>query len=372
MASETVSLNQGHATLTFSGHWSPMLQGQRVVGLYLSGQGDLSYTSTFEPERPVFLKNLKEWSSVHPVTTDKGVTVSVPFKEARLFLGGMPLPAWAALEEAASLDAASKAFQQRWNKLDRHVPLHLMALQAANAPEKQAAVMELEDGNDRWVYTYDGVDAMEETLQSAVRFSDLHGGVFNPDLAQWRNLVDLSRQALGWNPRKGLAPNPFLLSALDVDLRTRDNRNADMIVQETITPLVDGLRVLRFELLSTLVTEKDTRHLRVARVTDGHGHSFAFSHTHDRLAVWLSAPTTKGLPFTLRMEYSGDFLYQPGENSYWQLGVRESWYPIPENLAGESYTFHGTIRTSGDWIAFLPGDTIRREKDGPWNLVETK
>jgi hypothetical protein len=368
---EKVTLTVGHATLTFSGRWSPLLQGQKVIGLYLSGLGGIDYTSTFEPEHPVFTRNLKEWTGVTPTISGNAVSAGFFFREARVLLGGVAVPTWSG-DPAESMGDAYKAFAERLEKMDRPVPLHLMAMQSSNAPEKQAAVMDFEQDGNRWVYTYDGVDSMEESLQSAAGLTAMYPGASDPDLLEWRWLVELSRQPVGWDPRKGLTSNHFIMTALDVDLRTKDNRNVEMVAQETIVPLENGLQVLRFHLTSWLNLEKGSRHLRVARVTDGEGHALGFHHRHDELAVHLATPSIQGVPLILKVEYGGDFLYQPGEDSYWQLGVRGSWYPMPENMASEAYIFHGTVRTAGDWIAFLPGDTIRREKDGTWNLVETR
>ena len=362
----TVEMKVGNANLKFSGSWANILRDEKAVGLYLVGQGTVNYVSTFEPEWMVFTRNLKEWTSVKPVRSNNTLTAAVSFKEARIFLGGASVPPWVG-EVNGKLDDRYVPFDQRWSKVDEHVPSHLMAFQAMNAPGKIAAVIELEQDSQRWVYTFDGVDSMEETLQLAKPSKNA-----GADLKEWHYLVSLSRHSIGWDPRKGLAPTHYLLSGLDVDLRTKDNRNAEVVIQETITPLEEGLQVFQFNLWSNLVLQKDTRYLNITRITDGGGRALAFSHTHDKLAVLLPAPARKGAPFTLRVEYKGDFLIQPGEDNYWQLGVREGWYPTPENLASEYYTFHGTVRTTGDWIAFLPGETVRREKDGDWNLVETR
>jgi len=88
--------------------------------------------------------------------------------------------------------------------------------------------------------------------------------------------------------------------------------------------------------------------------------------------VYLGRSYPHGSVVNLRFEYTGDILVQPGGDSYWELGVRGLWYPSSLSLAGELYTFHGTVRTTGDWISLLPGDTVRRLKDGEWNLAETR
>jgi len=363
---QNLTLSVGSGLLQFRGTWAPILQGQKTIGLYLNGLGTFSYVSTFTSEQPVFTHNLKEWTSLSPTKNAGLLSVSIPFKEARILLAGCPRPRWDGSPSAPS-EATYQVFERRWKKVEEYVPFHLLAIQAANAPLKTVAFVELEDGDKRFAYKYDGVDKWEETLSFLRGYPNPR-----PELKDVSFLLPLSRQFIGWDPRKGQqGPAHFLLTALDVDLRTRDNRQADMVVQETILPLEDGLQVFPFSFWTSLVTDKDTRHLRMKGIFDGAGNPLEFNHIQNRLVVRLPAAARRGVPFTLRLEYSGDFLIRPEEDNYWELPVREGWYPTPERYGSEWYTFHGTIRTTGDWIAFLPGETVRQEKDGDWNLVET-
>ncbi|WP_243303275.1 M1 family aminopeptidase [Geothrix oryzisoli] len=355
----------GNAHIQFTGHWAPLLRGDQKVGLFLEGNGSLTYVSSFEPEWPILERNCKDLGMVTPTREGQTRMVAFPFTRARILLAGASFPTWGG-DSSGDLTGLA-AFVERWQKVDGYFPDHLLAAQAMNAPGRMVAFIELERNDQRWLYRYDGVDAMEETL-AVVR--PLRSSI--PDLGDWHDPVTVSRQFLGWNPRKDPTPVHVRINALEVDLRTADNRQAAMTVQETLMPLEDGLRVVTFDLWSTLAEPTGTRHLRIKRVVDGTGAALAFSHSHDKLAVCFPAPATRGVPLTLRLEYDGDFLIRPRGDNYWQLGVKEGWYPTLENLSGEWYTFHGTVRTQGEWQAFLPGDTVRREKDGVWNLVETR
>jgi hypothetical protein len=361
------TLSVGSGTLKFAGSWAPILQGAKPIGFYLNGQGTLTYVSTFVPEQPVFTSNLKEWTSLRAEKTGTSLTVVIPFQEARLLLGGTPLPLWEGVSITPQ-ESAFRQFERRWKRVEKHVPFHLLALQELNAPFKTAAILELEDGARRWEFRHDAVDRMEEILSCLRNFPNPP-----PELKDAAYLMPLSRPPLGWDPRKGQqAPAHFLLTALDVDLRAQDRRTAEVVVLETITPLEEGLQVFPFQLWTTLVTDRDTRRLRIKAITSGEGQPLEFSHVRDRLAIRLPKAAARGVAFTLRIEYSGDFLIQHGDDNYWELPVRGAWYPTTDSLAGEWYSFHGTVRTPDDWIAFLPGETVRREKDGPWNLVETR
>jgi len=361
-----VKLKVGHAEIAFSGAWAPLERNGKVLGFYLKGSGEFTYTSTFEPEGPVVARNLKEWCSEKAADFQRNRTVKVLFTEGRIFLAGMTgfSPDGSPAE---SLDGAYGGFKTRWDRVDDHVPLHLLAQQESNAPSQPVLIAELEEGGRKWLYTFDGVDQLEETLRIGEPFRGS-----DPELKGWEYLVKLSSQYIGWDPRKALPPVHFQVSGLDVDLQTRDNREVTMAVEESILTREAGQQVFRFELWNDLVLEKDTRHLKLRRILDGEGKPVAFSHTHDCLAVYLPAPAAPAVPFTLRFEYEGDFLIRPASGSYWQLGVRAAWYPMPVNLSSESYLFHGVVRTTGDWTAFLPGDTVRRVREGEWNVVETR
>lgn len=362
---QQASFKVGNAQIQFSGRWSPLLQGNQQVGLFLEGNGSLTYTSSFEPEWPVLERNSKEMGGVIPTKEGATRSISILFTRARILLAGAPFPSW---EGSASGDLpAYPAFVERWQKVDGHFPAHLLAAQAMNAPDRTVAFIEIEGSDRRWLYRHDGLGAMEEVLE-AVR--PIKSAL--PDLKDWYAPAPVSRQYLRWNPRKDPPPVHFRVNALDVDLRTVDNRQAEVVVQETLMPLEDGLRVFTFDLWSNLVEVTATRHLQIRRVTDGAGNALPFSHSHDKFAVCFPSPASRGVPLTLRLEYDGDFLIQPRGDSYWQLGIKEGWYPTPEGLSSEWYTFHGTVRTRGEWLAFLPGETVRRGKDGDWNLVETR
>jgi len=364
---QSASLAFGNAQIQFSGRWAPLQGSGQAAGLFLDGHGLLRYVSSFEPEWPLLDRAAKEMGDAVPAKEGATRVVSIPFIRARILVAGLPLPAWDGHPAVDWDSTAYAAFAARWKRVDGHFPAHLLAAQALNGSGRTAAFIELEGKEHHWLYRLDGVGAMEEVL-AAVRPIQSS----NPDLKDWQRLVPVSRQYLRWDPRRDPAPAQFRVNALDVDLRTADNRQAELVVQQGLMPLEDGLRVFTFDFWSVLVEPKATRHIRVKRVTDGAGTSLPFSHSHDQFAVCFPQPSTRGVPLTLRVECEGDFLLQPGGDNYWQLGVHEGWYPTPHGLNGELYTFHGTVRTRGEWLAFLPGETVRRGKDGDWNLIETR
>jgi len=360
------TLAVGSARLTFTGAWAPLLCEGKPVGLFLDGQGTLEYRSGFLAEEPVFARNLKTWSGLTPVKTPQGLTVSLPFKSARILWVGQAPPPWQG-QPAPALEADLAGFQDRFQRLELHSPGPKLALQAANAPDRPLAIMELEQGKTRWIYTYDGFDRLEETLawvepiQKAQALEDGH-----------LSLERVSWQPLGWDPRKDAGPVPFQVLDLDLDLRTQDQLQAQVVVKETLLAGMDGIRIMDFGLMHPRLTDQGLLRLEVARVTDGDGRDLAFDQDWNHLTVRLASPTRTGQRFTLTFQYGGRFLYHPGGNNLWELAVGGDWHPSLPYAAGEFCTFHGTVRTGGDWLAFLPGETVRRGRDGDWNLVETR
>ncbi|HJV22484.1 MAG TPA: M1 family aminopeptidase [Holophagaceae bacterium] len=363
---EPVTFSVGHAKVSFTGRWAPILRGDQTIGCFLDGRGQLEYTSAYAPEAQVLEQKAKDWANLTPVKAGQNQVLTFAFTRARLITLGGPSPAWAG-PEAPALEGPLAAFDEPWQKVDSYAPAHLVAAQLANLPAQPLTILEMEGPDHRLLYRYDPLDEGTELLDFVRPFKQAPA-----ELKGWSSLLPLSRQPLLGDPRKGSIPVRFLLNGLDVDLRTEDNRQAAVVVQESILPIQNGMRVLPFELVSGYITDKDVRHLRISKVSDDQGHSLEFDHDKDHLAVRLAEPTKAGVPLILKFEYAGDFLIKPGGDNYWQLGVRGSWYPQPAHMSEESYLFHATVRTKGEWMSFLPGDTVRREKDGEWNLVETR
>jgi hypothetical protein len=360
------ALTVGHGKLTFTGAWAPLTSRGRQVGVYLQGQGTLEYTSAFAPEAPIFARNLKTWSGLGPAPTEQGQRVVIPFERARVFLGGRALPAWEGVE-AEGLQAGLEAFRGSFGHGDAWGIPQKLALQAANAPSLPYAAVELEAGKSRWIHEVDGFDRMEESLA----WVETVYPIATAKVARL-SVVRLSSQPLGWDPRLQLAPVAHQVQDLEVDLATPDNRNVELKVRERLLCGMAGQTLLRFRLFSERNSDYEVRRLKVSGITDGDGHSLAFDHADNHLLVALAAPTRAGAPLTLTFTYGGDFLYQPDNNNFWHLEMNEGWYPLLPTFGGELCTFHGVVRTQGEWTAFLPGDTVRRVKEGPWNLVETR
>lgn len=360
------SFQTGHASFQLEGRLAPLLVDGKPVGAFFEGRGVLRYQSVLEAEFPVLTRNLADMPRVASQPSKGLVQVEIPFTAARFLSAGTPLPSGAGEASAAPVEA-HEAHQHKLRLIQDYDPAHLLALQALNGGTRPLLLAELRSEDKYWLYRYDGALSQEEELawlqpeQGHLSYT-----------REWFHMVRMSRQPIGWNLKLGPAPLDFTIRGLDVDLRTEDNRQAEFVVKQTLALEQDGIRALEFGLLTEIVTEEDVRRLKVLGIQDASGAELAFDQAKDRLLVDLGRPGSKGQPVQLTFRYQGDILIRPGKDTYWQLGVRGLWYPSALTLHGENFLFHGTVRTAGDWIAFLPGDTLRRVKEGTWNLVETR
>ncbi len=363
---EKATLAVGNARLVFTGDYAAIAVEGRPLGLFLHGSGTLEYASSYADEATVFTRNLSEWTPLRTRVSPRGLCADVPFQDARIYWAGLPFPAWEG-GPGEALDKAMAGHERDFGVLISPDPWQLVALQQANAPARPCVIMELGNGSSRWVYLLDGFEARTESLCWAEPWDMVHaeGG---HNLAR----IPLSTQPLGWDPRRELAPITHQVRDLDVDLRTGDNHDARLAVKERLATGVAGHRLVRFALTGTYASEKRLHHAKVDRVLDGEGRELAFDHARDSLVVQLASPTQPGRPIDLRFEYGGDFLLRPKGDSYWELAVGAPWYPRLTNPAPENATFHGTVRAAGTWIPFMPGDVVRRGKDGDLNLLETR
>lgn len=363
---EQVTVKVGHAELSFSGRCADLVSEGRTVGWMLDGSGWLVLRTTLAAEFPVVTRNLSELGADPAAKGEGELRIPVGVTRARILWAGLPFPAWAGTA-VGGMGEVLAAHRASFAGVEGHDLSHLPALQAANGPDRPAVVIEVEGAGRKWIYTLDGVDRLEETLDFVKPAPSSATA-----LAGISFLHRVSRQPVGWELWKGAPAPAFQVTRLDVDLRTADNRNAQFRVEEDITALQAGIRCLRFDLLTEIITDKDTRRLRVSKIQDGQGRALAFDHAKDELLVWLPEPLAPGTKATLTFDYAGDILIHAGGDRYWELGVRGKWYPSTWSYAGEHHAFHGTARTKGDWITFLPGDTVRRGKEGDWNIVETR
>lgn len=357
-----VTFTTGHLTITMPSGIAAAVNGRdgAPVGVYYRGAGTFAYESAYRDEFPVVRYNAKNNDVAVKSAPDK-LRIEDRFEDV-LILGARPDAT------GASTPAPEPAFAQHTQLFGREETApagHLFALQALDAPDGRVVRVQI-NGSKPFVYVYDEVASHSESL-ATLRKPGAPSVQFKRSLFTTR----LSSQPVGRKAREEAAPR-VMLTDVDVALVASEKDDAAMTVVETLVPLKRAANAIRFDLYSLYYTDADRapREYKVQSITDESARPLSFSHAGDELIVTLAKPAPAGQPLKLKFEIAGNFLYRPGGDNYWELGV-EPWFPQTE-WNEESFTFHALVKVKKPFIPFSPGTTLRREVEGDYNVVETK
>ena len=351
----------GHARFSIpSATAAVVMAGDEQVGIYFSGAGTFTYETVDKDEFAVVRYNAKSGGVQAQSSADK-MTISESFKD--LLLWGNPLPALT----GAAAAAPAEAFERHREQFDRQMsaaPAHLFTIRALDAPTSRLLRAQIGGNKHQLIYTFDDAYSKNESLD---RLYGLQGQ--STKLKQYLFTTPLSRQAIGRNPRTERAPN-MTLTHVDVDLTASEKDEGVLIVKEKIVAK-RPLTVLRFDQYSQYWYDanREPRRFNVRSVKNAKGEELSFSHNAGELIVGLKTPAAAGETIELRFDIDGNFLYRPGGDSYWELGI-EPWFPQPE-WNEQGYTYHGVVKVKQPFVPFSPGKTIRRGTEGDYNVVET-
>lgn len=380
-----VTLDCGHATFVLkAGTVVPVRAGDEIVGLFFEGTGTLEYRSTDPVEHPVAAFETRKATGLTAEKVGSALVWRDTFPRLLWLSSGRPLPAlpggsasWnaatgredASVFTAPSLEAAFRAYREKFSRVQTAPVVHAFAMQRANAPGETLVVADADGGKENLRYVFDAARDRSESLLALRRDPNA-----DADFKQALFPLVISDQPIGRDRRDPMPPE-FFLSDVRVDITASDGKNVTLSVTETIIPQGRPLSVARFDLVSLSIAYSatgyaDSRHHHVRAVTDEAGKPLAFHHSHREIVVGLSAPVPPDRPVKLRFEIEGDFLIRPGGDNFWQLGVRP-WFPQPD-LSGQFYTFHARVKVKKPFVAFASGRTLSRSSDGDWNVVETE
>ncbi len=362
-----MTLSAGHIECRLaSGRAAPVLAGDEVVGIFFDGTGSLEYVAAEPLEAPLVLFNARKASSLKPEKSDQGVRLRDSFARVLWLAQGQPLPPL----DGTPAPPVAEAFARQREKFRRLIGPglgHDFAVQKLDAPSARLVRAEFEGGGEDLVYRLD-VEDPTETL-SVLKKSEYN----DPEARKYLFPIPLSVQRLARSPKDPPRPR-VVLADVNVDLKASDGSTASMTVVETLVPIGRPLAALRLDLESTVYTffgsNLTTRKERLRKVTDEAGRSLSFGHDNDEAVIQLAEAAPAERPIRLTFEIDGDFLVNPGGDSYWQLGI-SPWFPQPD-LQGQFYTFHALVRVKKPFVPFAPGKTLRRGADGDDNLLETQ
>lgn len=361
------NLSIGVSNLTIeltSGSASPVMAGKEAIGIFFVGNGKYTYTTNDAMEAPVTLFQARKASKIKAEKIDKGVVLTDSFNKMFLRAGGIGLPPLPTVA-GASLSTEFTAHRASFKRGRTMPATHLLVRQKMDKPTSPVAWIEFE-GDEMSTYMLDTIETRTEGIFELVRIHEMG----NPELRAALHPISISEQAVGRNRRDFVDP-PYLLTHLGYTLLAEANETAKLDVTETITPRGSAQKSFRFSMHDRVWDSNNRpRNYHVNKVTDEKGQELHFHHDGGSLLVGLPQKQAPNTPFKLRFDISGDFLYHPNGDSFWQLGT-EPWFPQPD-LNGQYYTIHSTVKVRKPWIAFIPGNQIRREAEGDYNVIETK
>ncbi|HYC60156.1 MAG TPA: M1 family aminopeptidase [Thermoanaerobaculia bacterium] len=359
------TFDSGHMKITLSdGAAAPVMAGSEVIGLYFKGAGSFEYVSADPAEAAVAATNIRRATKLKSEKTDKGLVIRDNFDEVFLWVAGRDFPKPAG-GGGAALEQAFAAHRETFGRDRDSEAAFLFIQQKIDAPTTPVVRAEFKGGTETMVYVYDPVVARAEKLYSLHKTQTT---VREYQQALWPVL--LSEQLIGHTRKQFVEPN-YLLFDLNYTLVASEKNDATLDVTETIIPRNRARRVFRFYQYDTVYDNNNrARRYTVRSVKDESGKDVPFVHRRNELLVGLPEAAAANTPFKLKFDIAGDFLIRPSGDSYWELGT-EPWFPQPE-LNGQYYTIHSTVKVKKPYIAFAPGETVRRVEEGDYNVVENK
>lgn len=351
-----------------------------TFGLYFEGQGRYTYRTEDPADRLVIEANVSR-HTLAPIY--RNFTVSDRLERAVVFFAA---PALQGLWETSGTDGevsggprppgselplspdARSRFDTLWRDLlatDLEYD-HLAAEARFNGGERQYVYAELDGERKRVGYSYDRVEAFEESLFG---FQKIKGF----DL---RVRETLSQQ----NLERGSEESPAMmrLKAARIHVQTSDNRSGTITSDLDLEVGTDGLRAFHLY----LVNNRDGRsfnwsspknRLEVRKITDQDGTPVPFSHRYHQLLLLVPHPLDRGDTLRLHVETGGEvFTGLGGElhDNYFEL-FDVPWFPEPGHWDAGGFTFNLKVRTRKPYLPIASGTTKKLVEAGDSYELET-
>lgn len=359
----TIALSANMTVRIESGEAAPLLAAGKQIGLFVSGKGTYEYRSPDAAEAPILKYEAKKASDLKVTEAEGARVLKGTFERMAIRGNSIPLPDLPA-GGAGSLTEKWGNHREVWSRRTYQTASHILALDQLDALDRPLAFVEFSGGSGDILYTLDPVETRSESVVSFFKVRAIRPLMNH----LWPAII--SEQPLGRNRRDFPEPR-YLLTALDYTLVGDAEENATLSVTETIVPRGSAQRAFRFDLHSSVFDANEgAREYQLRSVKDASGTDVPFDHSDGSVLVVLPRKMPADVPFQLKFEIAGRFLYHPNGDSYWQLGT-EPWFPQPD-LNGQYYTIHSVVKTQKPFVPFAPGETVRRVEEANFNVVENR
>ena len=161
----------------------------------------------------------------------------------------------------------------------------------------------------------------------------------------------------------------------DMNVSIPTTKSVDVDAKLTVTPLVDSLGSLRFDLVNQFgnVSWRDlSRPVTVGSVTDGSGSPLPFIHKRDQLLIKLPRPIRRGEQYVVEVKAKEDTIVQVTAESY----VIYNTYPwfLQYGYVGGRYAFDFYVEVQKPLFPVGSGHIVREGEDaaGKMNYVELR
>jgi len=364
------TLTFGHLEMTLAGgRIYPVKAGDRVVGVYLPGGGSLRYISTDPLEAATYRTNVRRAGSLQ---VDAGGALVDAFDSALVMLstGGESLAGEAGWPEAsADADAASSFARhlERFGNDERTSYGQLLPQAMIDPPSHPVVVAEIVGGHDDYAYLLDPMRDQDESIAVMEKPKTIEQLFKNRRFPRLLSAQPVDRARL--EPRA----KRVLLTAVDLTLVNPASLTAELEVTETFTAQA-AVKTLPLDLWSRRIGTAGAGAKLVENpytlrsVTLASGEPLPFSHVRDDLVVELPRSLQPGEQVTLLFKITGDVLFNPGNDSYWEMPT-DAWLPLPR-LDLQYLTYHAVVKARKPFVAFSCGRTVRRWEEGELACAE--
>jgi hypothetical protein len=364
------TLTYGHLVLSLAtGRLYPVVAADRVVGAFFVGKGSFRYISADPLEAAAYHTNVDRDTSYQ---VDQGGAIGGDLDSLLIVVsaGAEQLGAGSGAPSAVPPADVTAAFSGHLERFAHDQGLRytqLMPQAMVEAPAHPLVMAEIVAAKADLAYALDPLRGHDEWL-ARMRTSRSEESF----LKDRRYPEVLSDQPTG-RGRLESEPRRFLLTEVDLTLVNPKGQRAELESRETFHAL-EATRTLDLSLWSTRIgtsggfaTVQEHEYV-LQRVALSSGEALPFAHRNGDLVVELPRTLAPGEEITVDFKVAGDVLFNPGNDSYWELPTGD-WLPVPD-LGGQYFRYHALVKVAKPFTAFSEGVTVRRWEEGELACAE--